>query len=110
MSEKYFNKLVRDNIPDIIKANGNIPIIYTLSDNEYITYLNEKLKEEVNEYLKDNCLEEICDILEVVKAITNVMNISDEEIKKARESKVIKNGAFNNKILLEKIIYNDSLN
>ena len=34
MKNKY-NKLVRDKIPDIIKANGEIPIYHTLNDNEY---------------------------------------------------------------------------
>lgn len=37
---------------------------------EYITYLNKKLKEEVHEYLENNCMEELRDIFEVVEAVS----------------------------------------
>lgn len=102
--EKQYDKLVRDNIPNIIKSQGNVPIIRILSDDEYITYLNRKLKEETNEYLGNNCIEELCDILEVVEAISTTMKFSDEDIKTVKEEKVQKNRAFKNKILLEEII------
>lgn len=95
---------MRDNIPNIIKAQGNVPMIRILSDDEYITYLNRKLKEETNEYLENNCIEELCDILEVVEAIFTTMKFSDVDIKTIKEEKVQKNGEYKNKILLEKII------
>lgn len=47
-----YNKLVRDKIPEIIKNNGGTPFTETLSDEEYIEMLNQKLLEEVNEYLE----------------------------------------------------------
>lgn len=105
--EKQYDKLVRDNIPDIIKLQGNIAETKTLSEDEYIIYLNKKLKEEVNEYLENNRIEELCDILEVVEAISKAMKFSDEDIKAVKEEKVQKNGAFKNKILLKKIIVNE---
>ena len=44
--EKIYNKLVRDNIPDIIKNNGEIPITKTLDQNDYKKELEIKLNEE----------------------------------------------------------------
>ena len=102
--EKQYDKLVRDNIPNIIESQGNIAEIEILSDDKYITYLNRKLKEEVHEYLENNCIEELCDILEVVEAISKTMKFSDEDIIAVKKEKVRKNGAFKNKILLKKVI------
>lgn len=41
------SKLVRDNIPDIIRADGLDPIVYVAGPEEYTTRLREKLHEEV---------------------------------------------------------------
>lgn len=42
--------------------NGAKPITRILTDEEYIKALNEKLLEEVNEYLEDGNIEEIMPI------------------------------------------------
>lgn len=38
-----YKKLVRDKIPEIIKQNGEQPIIRTLNDQEYLDELTRKL-------------------------------------------------------------------
>jgi predicted house-cleaning noncanonical NTP pyrophosphatase (MazG superfamily) len=43
-----FNKLVRDNIPEIIKKDGREPITHIAEDKEYEEALSRKLNEEVN--------------------------------------------------------------
>lgn len=40
--EKIYNKLVRDNIPEIIRGNGEEPICRVLSDTEYWNFLLRK--------------------------------------------------------------------
>lgn len=105
--EKEYNKLVRDRIPDIIIRQGSIPVTHVLSDDEYLQALNQKLKEEVEEYLNDNSVEELCDVLEVVKAISSAMGISDEDLEASRDEKCLDKGAFKNKILLQKVITKD---
>lgn len=102
--EKVYNKLVRDKIPEIIKKDNCKPIIKVLSDEEYMNELNKKLKEETNEYLEDNNVEELADIVEVIYAILDSKNVSVEEFETIRKSKVEKRGAFKDKIFLEKSI------
>ena len=63
--------------------------------------LNKKLQEEVKEYLEDNNVEELADIVEVIYGILNSMDVSIEEFEKVRAEKVIKRGAFKKKIFLE---------
>ena len=47
-----YNKLVRDNIPDIMLEKGVTPVTRILDEEEYMIELNKKLLEEVNEYLE----------------------------------------------------------
>lgn len=46
-----YHKLVRDNIPNIIKANGEVPIVEILDDDRYKEELEKKLMEECQEVL-----------------------------------------------------------
>lgn len=98
---KIFNKLVRDKIPEIIKANGEIPTVRILDDEEYVQELNKKLKEEVNEYLTDGNVEELADIEEVLRALLELKGVSYDNFDKMREEKCEKRGAFKERIFLE---------
>ena len=98
---KIYNKLVRDKITDIIEADGRIAKYRILDDNEYRQELNKKLQEEVREYIEDNNIEELADIVEVVYGILNSMDVSIEEFEKIRMGKQEKRGAFVKKIYLE---------
>ena len=104
MDERQYNKLVRDNIPDIIKNNGDTPITHILENNEYVSCLYQKLQEEVGEYIKDDNIEELCDVLEVLEAIISAKSFSKDEIERTKRKKAEKNGAFKNKIFLEKVV------
>ena len=97
---KKFNKLVRDNIPEIIKENGETPTIRLLDDVEYERELNKKLQEEVKEYLEDGSVEELADIEEVLRALLTVKGVSYEEFNKMREAKCKRRGAFKDKVFL----------
>ena len=98
---KIYNKLVRDNIPEIMIKNGAKPVTKILSDEEYLNELNKKLQEELTEYLLDGNIEELADLEEVLLAILKLKNISLEEFNKIRIEKVNKRGAFDKKIFLE---------
>ena len=98
---KIYNKLVRDNIPEIMIKNGAKPITRILSQEECLIELNKKISEEVNEYLESGNIEEIADIEEVILAILNAKGVKKEELETIRKEKVKKRGAFNKRIFLE---------
>lgn len=102
--EKHYNKLVRDNIPAIITDQGNIPITRVLDDGEYLAALDKKLSEELLEYLADGSIGEICDMLEVIDAICRARGISPEQLAAVRNEKRNKNGGFDKRIWLEKVL------
>lgn len=101
---KIYNKLVRDKIPEIINSEGRVAITRKLDDEEYLNELNQKLQEEVKEYLEENNVEELADIVEVIYGILNSKNVSIEEFEIIRKNKVDRRGTFKKKIFLEKII------
>ena len=99
-----YNKLVRDKIPEIIKNNGEEPIIRILSDYEYKTELEKKLLEEYNEVIDasgNDRIEELADMLEVISALANIEGENLERVIEVAKNKVEKRGAFQDKIFLE---------
>ena len=98
-----YNKLVRDKIPSIIESRGEKPITRILSDEEYLVELDKKLQEEVDEYLKEGDIEEIADIFEVILGILDTKGETLEKLEEIRKNKVLKRGAFKEKIFLEGI-------
>lgn len=109
--ERVFNKLVRDKIPEIIEAKNEQVEFKILSDQEYLTEIKVKLLEECNEVInaknKEEMLEELADLLEVMKALAKKDNYSLSDIEKVAKQKALKRGAFDEKIYLIKTITKD---
>lgn len=101
---RIYNKLVRDKIPQIIAQKSEQAIIHTLSDEEAMKEFNKKLLEETNEYLEENNVEELADIVEVIYGILKLKNIDLPEFEDIRLKKVEQRGAFDKKIFLEKVV------
>lgn len=97
------NKLIRDKIPEIIKSSGRTPLFHIADNEEYGKKLYKKLKEETNEFLMTNDASELVDILEVMYAIATRMGLSIEQVEHLRIEKARKNGAFQNKVILDAI-------
>lgn len=104
MATIVYNKLVRDNIPEIIRNSDKICITEILDEKHYLQKLDEKLLEECAEYQNDKNLEELADILEVLYAITNARGYSLEELEQVRRNKAAEKGAFQDRILLKEVI------
>lgn len=94
-----YEKLVRDLIPDLIAAQGEKPNIRILDDAEYRACLSRKLDEEVQEFHKENNLEELTDILEVVYALAEI-NGGREELERIYAQKHEARGGFSKRIFL----------
>lgn len=100
---RIFNKLVRDNIPDICKSNGQIPKYEMLDDKKYKIELKKKLKEETREFLYSDNIEELADIVEVVEALAHANGSSFDEVMRIKEEKAVKNGKFEKKLYLKNV-------
>lgn len=98
-----YNKLVRDNIPNICISNNQTPKYRVLDDSEYQSALCKKLKEETKEYLLSRDKEELADILEVVEALAQSQGVSFEQLLEIKEKKAEKNGKFEKKYFLESV-------
>lgn len=101
MAMKHYNKLVRDKIPGICQASGNVPVTKTLtSDAAYLHALTQKLCEEAAETDANPCLEELADVLEVVQAIGKQLGYAPSQIESARRKKRHERGGFDGRIFL----------
>lgn len=100
---KNYNKLVRDKIPEIIKADGKECEVEIVSAKDKYILLEEKLKEEVNEFLEDKNLEELADIMEVLFGLADSLGYGEEELLKARDKKKEERGGFKEGIVLKSV-------
>lgn len=109
--KRVYNKLVRDNIINIIKANGEMPIYRILENDEYWECLLKKDAEELLEVKdaqsKEERKKELADKLEVLKAMISTSGFTFDEIIEEAKKKENNNGAFNKKLFLESVIKTD---
>ena len=97
---KVYNKLVRDKIPEIIRAAGEESKTRILDDDKYEMALVNKLDEEVTEFKESGSAEELVDILEVVLALGALRGYSAEQLDQLRLAKAADRGAFEQRIFL----------
>lgn len=96
-----YDKLVRDKIPEYIRGKGGDPKSHVAETEEYWRKLKEKLLEEANELVEAENIEEYADVLEVLEAIRDFKQFSEQEIIEVKNKKAEERGKFAERIILE---------
>ena len=98
-------KLVRDRIPDLIRASGRLPRVKTLTAGPYRQALIEKLHEEVvelaAEQTSEGVLGEAADVLEVLTAIAADHGVTLDTIVDVARRKREQRGGFDMRLWLD---------
>jgi predicted house-cleaning noncanonical NTP pyrophosphatase (MazG superfamily) len=95
-----YNKLVRDRIPEIIRAQGKECETRVLRDAEYLAQLNRKLREELDEYEGSGSVAELADLAEVIYALAAYYGKTPQQFDSLRLAKQRERGAFEDRLLL----------
>lgn len=96
-----YNKLVRDKIPEYIRKKGGNPITHIADDAEYWQKLKDKLLEELEEFKKDEDIEEFADLLEVIDTVAEYKKFDRNEIERIKNKKAVERGKFKDRIILD---------
>lgn len=104
MKKVYYNKLIRDKIPEVIRANGSDCEVKILSDDDFVNELLKKVEEEARELSecqnRKEIIEELSDVIDVIEEVKKVKNISEEEINEAKIKSMERKGGFDKKLFL----------
>lgn len=103
---RKYNKLVRDRIPDIIEADGKTCVTEILDHANYLQMLDAKLTEELTEYQESKSLEELADLLEVLRAVLKARGWTWEQLEQVCDEKAAKCGSFQQKLMLKEVTEN----
>ena len=99
-----YNKLIRDNIPKIIQKGDNSCIVEVLDEPRFMVELKKKLLEESKELSKasnrDEVINELADIQEVMDAIKLIYEISSDDVTRRQLEKAETNGKFEKRLYL----------
>ena len=93
-------KLIRDNIPEIMKARGESPKTHVADEDEFRHLLVMKLVEEAHEFKLKPSAGELADVLEVVHSLAQQyggFGVVDE----VRKKKFAERGGFGKRIVLD---------
>ncbi|MFA4996034.1 MAG: nucleoside triphosphate pyrophosphohydrolase [Patescibacteria group bacterium] len=103
-NKRIYNKLVRDQIPEIIARDNATCETRTMEQEEFITALAEKLTEESKEFTeaeeKSAQIKELADISEVIKTIMAELDIDPDEVEVVRQQRRDERGGFEKRIFL----------
>jgi predicted house-cleaning noncanonical NTP pyrophosphatase (MazG superfamily) len=102
MSERvYYNKLVWDNVPDLIREKGKECEVRTLDDEEFEIELMKKVEEEASALpetaSRQELIDELADVVTCIEYIKTIKNITELELADALERHSRRKGRFESK-------------
>lgn len=103
MKKQYYQKLIRDRIPEIIEKSGGVYETVVLPEKDFEQALKDKLFEESREVAsasEETLLEELADVLEVLKTLATLHHIPFKKIIDAQRKKRRLRGGFRKKLQL----------
>lgn len=105
MSERiYYNKLVWDNVPELIKEKGKECEVRVLDKEEFELELMRKVEEEASALpettSRQELIDELADVVTCIEYIKNVKNITELELADALERHSRRKGRFENRFYL----------
>jgi len=93
-------KLIRDNVA--LRIKGKEPhAIRVAEPEEYPALLRAKLLEEVHEFIDEESVEELADVLEVIGALMSLYNIDPASLATMKQQKLNLAGGFRGRYVLE---------
>ena len=99
----YYNKLVRDRIPEIIRDHGAHCTTTTLDQAQYQQALRAKLCEEAQEVLSaedSTLLTELADVFEVLDALLIAYSIDPADVRAQQAQRHAQRGGFTQRLCL----------
>ncbi|MDX6740262.1 NUDIX domain-containing protein [Actinocorallia sp. A-T 12471] len=94
---------MRDRIPELIRASGGRPDVRTADPAEMRRLLLAKLWEEADEFSAEPSVEELADVLEVVRALADGIGCDAVELERVRAAKAAARGGFAEGLVLRGI-------
>lgn len=101
---KRYNKLIRDKIDEVIIAHGHVPTTRILTEKEFQGALRTKVLEEALElrdaHTRDEVVEEIIDLQELIDAIAQNYSLSRRQLRTLQNKKAKARGGFKRRLFL----------
>ena len=105
-------KLIRDQVPSLLRAKGIVVHERVMEQEEFIQRLKDKLLEEGEEVRQaqntEELLEELADVLEVIQTLSSAAGLTMDEIERKRIEKRQVKGGFEEKIFNHRIDIEES--
>ncbi len=100
----YYNKLVRDKVPELIESSGKVPFISTIEDEDYSDSIIALIRESADDFSESGEVNELLDIVEAVRSLVISMDMEWEDFISALEEKYNQKGGYEDGVLLKEVI------